>query len=122
MKLTIKQINEFSIVGSAYMKDHNNKLSYAIRKVNKNITSVVESINENIEDLRIEHCSVDEKGNVLKDEKGNYKFSKDGLRALAKAVKELNNKIFEIEPFFATEIPDDLTEEQKEIFTGLVIE
>lgn len=50
---------------------------------------------EKVEEIRLDNASVDEKGNLITDEKGAYKFSKDSLKKLNSAVKELTEKEFE---------------------------
>lgn len=118
MKLTLKKSNEFISVGSDYAKENDNKLSYAIKKTIKRIQEASEDFNEKAEDLRIEYCSTDEKGNVVKVN-GQYQFTKENLRKLNADFKKL---FLEIDPYFATEIPEDLTDEQTEAFEGIVIE
>ena len=50
---------------------------------------------EKVEEIRLDNASVDEKGNLIVDEKGGYKYSKEGLKKLNAAVKELTEKEFE---------------------------
>ena len=50
---------------------------------------------EKVEDIRLDNASVDEKGNLIVDEKKNYKYTKEGLKKLNAAVKELTQKEFE---------------------------
>ena len=49
-------------------------------------------------DYRLEHASVDDKGNVVLNEKGDYVFTKDALKNLQKDLKNLLGQsfIFEI--------------------------
>ena len=53
------------------------------------------SYEEKVEDIRLDNASVDDKGNLIVDEKGGYKYSKEGLKKLNSAVKELIEKEFE---------------------------
>jgi len=46
------------------------------------------------EELRIDHCAVNDKGVLLKDEKGNYQFTKDSQKALIKDLEKLDNEEF----------------------------
>jgi hypothetical protein len=50
---------------------------------------------EKVEEIRLDNASVDEKGNLIVDEKKNYKYTKEGLKKLNAAVKELTEKEFE---------------------------
>jgi len=122
MKFTFDKIKEFAEIGKLYSDFNDNKLSYAIKKVLKRIDKVQVQINEAMEDLRIDNCNVDEKGNVLRDEKGSYQYTKEGLKALGKGMRELKDAEYELEIYIATETPEGLTEEQKEAFKGIVIE
>lgn len=54
--------------------------------------------NDDVEGLRIDHCSVDEKTkNIIKDKEGNKEFTKEGENAFRKAVKELGQRKSTIE-------------------------
>ncbi len=46
-------------------------------------------------DYRLEHASVDEKGNIVLNEKGDYVFSKDSLKLLQKDLKNLLHQSFD---------------------------
>ena len=45
-------------------------------------------------DYRLEHASVDDKGNVVLNEKGDYVFSKDALKKLQSELKDLLSQSF----------------------------
>lgn len=121
MKLTFERISEYSKEAREYNKNNDNKLSYANKKVLKQLDKIQEEVDELIEEARINHCSVDDKGNVLRNDKGGYEFTKDGIRNLTKDLKKIKLMEFEIKPYIAQVIPDDLTEEQIDAFVGIVI-
>lgn len=50
---------------------------------------------EKAEEFRLDNASVDDKGNLIVDEKGKYKYSKEGLKKLNASVKELTEQEFE---------------------------
>ena len=50
---------------------------------------------EKVEDIRLDNASVDDKGNLIVDEKKGYKYTKEALKKLNSAVKELAEKEFE---------------------------
>lgn len=61
-------------------------------------SSYYDAYDEMRNDIRLEHASVDEKGNVLLNDKGDYVFSKDALKLLQKDLKELLNREFIYKP------------------------
>ena len=64
------------------------KLEHARNQTLKNASDFIESYNDKLEDLNIEFCSTDEKGNILRDAKGHFLFTKENQRALSKEVKK----------------------------------
>ena len=64
------------------------KLEHARNQTLKNASAFIESYNDKLEDLNIEFCSTDEKGNILRDAKGQFLFTKENQRALSKEVKK----------------------------------
>lgn len=50
-----------------------------------------------LEDLRLDNAATDDKGVLLLDEKGGYKFNKEGLKALTKQIQDLENQEFKFE-------------------------
>lgn len=63
------------------------KLEHARNQTLKNASSFVEAYNDKLEDLNIDYCSTDDKGNIIRDQRGHYIFTKDNQRALAKELK-----------------------------------
>ena len=95
--------------------------------VKKNLNSIFQEYNEGIESIRIENALCDEKTKeLLFNEKGEYKFSKEGLKnfiAEKKSfVKQWEAKEFEVEPYIAKKELPDMNQEQKEILEGILIE
>lgn len=114
MKVTFDHVNEVISEGA---KIETENFQYALKRIKNQVKKYVKKYSDDLEDLRIDLCSVDEKGNVLKDEKG-YVFSKENLKTLTIKARQLQE--FEIEPYFATDFPE-LTEDQKELFAGILI-
>lgn len=127
MKKTNKEVIVFTNTANAIIKSDElktkpfEKLKYALKKVTKSLKPIIEDYQDDLEDLRIDYCSVDADGNIINDEKGNYKFSKENTKKLKKAGKELFEKEVEIKPHFV-EIPKDVPEELVEVFSGFVFE
>ncbi len=63
------------------------KLEHAKNQTLKNAASFIEAYNDKLEDLNIDYCSTDEKGNIIRDARGQYIFNKDNQRALSKELK-----------------------------------
>lgn len=97
------------------------KLTYAIARMLKRSQTILQRYQEKISDLEIEHASEDKDGNLAWDERGNLKFKKEALLEKNKKQRELFDGKTEIEPYYATELPKDLSEEEREIFVDFVI-
>lgn len=88
MKITVQKLLNF--VGSiqnyqakVQMKvKPDGKLNYALKKNLKIFEDLIERVNNKIEDMRIDRCSVDDKDNILRGDNNSYKFKKDQLKAL----------------------------------------
>jgi ABC-type phosphate transport system auxiliary subunit len=68
-----------------------------LQKIGERVKSSLAYYNEKLEDLRLDNAHTDEQGCLTLDEKGNYKYSKDGLKNLNKRVKELLDETFEFD-------------------------
>ena len=51
--------------------------------------------NTEVEILRLDNASTDEKDCLLLDDKGGYKFTKEGIKKLTKDIEALNDKEFD---------------------------
>lgn len=131
MKSTITYERLFDYIGaaSAWLKETKDsqansrtKLGYAIQRMSARAQKLSEKYQRKLEDLRIEHCSIDDKGLILRDERNQYRFTKDGLTKLNRAQEELYGSDVEIEPYYATAIPKDLSAIYVEAFFGIVID
>jgi len=56
-----------------------------------------ENYEELLNDIRLENAMTEENGALILDEKGGYKYNKDGQRKMYKEIKELLNKEFNYE-------------------------
>lgn len=132
-------------------KDNGNtKLGYSISRMidryNKAIkphTEIIQKANDDMEDVRQDHQK-EEGGKLIWDiVKDNGKeireraYSKEDAKKITKRVREIQDKMekdleallndpekgtVEIEPRFATSIPEGLTDFEKEVFSGIVID
>lgn len=102
----VQAINILS--NSTEFAEKNTKGIKKLKKVGEKIKEYLESYNEKLEDIRLDNANTDDSGSLLLNEKGDYKFSKDGLRNLNKSAKELLDSTIEIYPFtFSTEGIED---------------
>ena len=79
------------------VKGEDTKVSQKLTKIAKKLEKYVNEYNEQVEEIRIDNASTDDKGVILKEEKGGYKFSKDGLKKLLSQIKALGEKEFDYE-------------------------
>lgn len=96
----IQLANAINILSSS--KEHveaNTKGVKKLQKIGAKIKSNLELYNEKLEDLRLDNAHTDESGALILDDKGGYKFSKEGLKKLNKAIQELLNSEFEFYQF-----------------------
>ncbi len=80
---TFQDVLTFFNAASPWLEKHKDesKFAYAVKKVQKQCKARWESYAEQVEDIDIEHCAVDEKtGVILKDERGGLQFTKDGIK------------------------------------------
>lgn len=97
------------------------KLRYAVKKILKACQTIGTLYQEKIEDIDIEHCSVDEKTqNILKDERGEMTFTKDSIRKRNEARRKLFETSVEVATHFATD-PGNLGDAVRDSFLGFVI-
>jgi hypothetical protein len=90
-----KELNVLANNLQAVITNEETKIQKKLVKIFEKVKPIVEEFQEKANDLRIDHASVDEKDILLLDEKGGYKFTKDGLKALTKQLQDLDNQEFE---------------------------
>jgi len=80
-----------------------------LKKIAEKIKSLFDEYNEKREDIRLDHAYTDQKGILELNEKGEYKFTKEGIKGMAKDMKSLIDESFEFYQFtFSTEGIEDL--------------
>lgn len=67
-------------------------------KIYEKLKSHLDTYQALIDEVRLDYASIDDKGNVIVDDKGNYKYTKEELKKFNKAFKELEEKEFEYKP------------------------
>ena len=84
------------------------KAGKKLEKIAKKTSPHIEEYNEKLEDIRLDNANVDANGSLLTDEKGNYKYSKEGTKKMNAEIKELLKKEFEFYQLtFSTEGLED---------------
>ncbi len=73
------------------------KVQKKLFKVQEKISKYLDEYNKQVEELRLDNASVDEKGILVLTEKGDYKFSKEGIKKLTKDIEALNDKEFDFQ-------------------------
>lgn len=85
------------------------KTEIKLKKIAEKIKPIFEAYNEKREDIRLDHAHADSNGVLDLNEKGEYKFTKEGIKAMSKDFKKLLDDTFEFYKFsFSTEGIDHL--------------
>ena len=123
MTKTYREIAEFLAVAGKRLQEKSvkdSKFTYALRKVAKSTQKLWEAHLESREDLDVEHAATDEKtGVLLRESSGALSFTRDGMKARNKAIREAYAATVEIKPH-AAQWPDDLSDSESEAFEGFV--
>jgi hypothetical protein len=90
MKKTYAELFTLVALLNHNVKDAKTKGQKKLVKIAEKVKPYLDGYNEKAEDLRLDNASVDKDGNLILNEKGNYSFSKDGLKKLTEKSKELN--------------------------------
>jgi hydroxymethylpyrimidine pyrophosphatase-like HAD family hydrolase len=73
------------------------KTQKKLLKIHGKLKEYYENYEELLNDIRLENAMTEENGALILDEKGGYKYNKDGQRKMYKEIKELLNKEFNYE-------------------------
>jgi len=82
----------------ANIGDQKTKTQKKLLKIHEQLKKHYDAYQDKISELRLENASVDKDDNIILDEKGEYKYNKDGFKKLNEAVKELLDAEFEYKP------------------------
>ena len=78
----------------AVLGNQETKVQKKLFKVFEKIKPSFEEYNAKKDELRLDNASTDDKGILLTDDKGAYKFSKEGIKKLTQDIKVLNEQEF----------------------------
>jgi len=126
MDKTYQEVVLFVNTARVWMQEHDTdtKLRSALRKVVARCMTLLEAQNEAIVDIELEHCSTDDKTKIiLKDERDQFRYTKDAMKKRNAAIRELRAKPLEIAPLLVNpaDLPDGLTGAERDAFAGFVL-
>jgi len=80
---------------AANVGNQETKVQKKLVKIHAKLKNYYEEYSEALGDLKLDHASTDEKGNVIMNEKGEYSFTKDAMKKLNADIKVLLDKEFD---------------------------
>ena len=83
---------------NAVIGNSETKIQKKLFRLYEKVKSHHESYQAQVEELRLDNASTDDKDILLLDEKNGYKFTKESIKKLTAQVTELGNKEFEFTP------------------------
>lgn len=93
MKYT--QLNTLVANLNAVIGSQESKTQKKLFKIYEKTKSHYEEYQAKVEELRLDNAQVDDKDCLLLNDKGEFKFTKDGIKKLTEQIKELGEKEFE---------------------------
>ena len=82
---------------NAVIGSQETKTAKKLFQIYNKVKPYYEAYNAEVETLRLDAASTDDKDCLLLDERGNYKYSKDGIKKLTKDIEALNDKVFDFQ-------------------------
>jgi hypothetical protein len=112
MKVTLTYVQLLDLVKNvnSVVAERGSKKEVKLKKIADKVKPILEEFNEKRSDIRLDNAYTNDKGVLELDEKGDYKFTKEGVKKLNKDLKELLEQTFDFYQFtFSTEGIEDLT-------------
>jgi hypothetical protein len=81
-----------SVIGS-----QETKTAKKLVKIYEKVKAYHEDYQAEVEILRLDNAQTDDKDCLLLDDKGNYRYSKEGIKKLTKDIDALNDKEFDFQ-------------------------
>jgi hypothetical protein len=97
-KKKYKDLNILVASINAVVGGQETKVQKKLFKLYEKIKPFHEEYNKQREELRLDNAATDDKGILLTDDKGDYKFNKEGIKKLTKDIEALNEKEFDFKP------------------------
>ena len=92
-----KQLLQLVSSINAVIGNQESKTQKKLFKLYEKVKKHHEDYQAEVEILRLDNASTDDKDCLLLDDKGNYKFSKEGIKKLTKDIEALNDKEFDFQ-------------------------
>lgn len=83
---------------NAVIGSQETKTQKKLVKIFEKVKSHHESYQAQVEELRLDNAQVDDKDCLLLNDKGEYRFTKEGIKKLTEQIKALGEKEFEFKP------------------------
>jgi hypothetical protein len=93
-----QQLNTLVASINAVIGSQETKTQKKLFKIYEKVKPHHEDYQAKVEELRLDNAQVDGNDCLILDEKGSYKFTKEGIKRLTEQVKELNERTFEFKP------------------------
>jgi hypothetical protein len=95
--MTNKDLNAlYKEIGRVVERNGDTKVGKKMLKIFERIKPALEQYQKEVDELRLDNALTDEKDVLVLDEKGEYKFTKDGLRKLTSQINDLNNRHIDV--------------------------
>jgi protein subunit release factor A len=92
-QLTQLVANLNAVIGS-----QETKVAKKLFKLFEKVKPSYEEYQAKVEELRLDNAAVSDKDILLLNEKGEYSFTKEGIKKLTEQLKDLNEKEFDFKP------------------------
>ena len=120
MKTTLNDVMVFRANAERYIQGkERSKFTYAIEKMLSRTSKIAREVSDIIEDLRVDHASVDDKGNLLVVN-GEYVFTPAKKKEMEKKYRESLAKEVEVEPYDASDKPTDMRADWEDVLMPFV--
>jgi len=96
----LQLVNAINILsGNKEHASSNMKGIKKLQKIGEKLKGHLDAYNEKLEDIRLDNAHTEANGCLIIDEKGGYKFSKEGLKKMNKDLRALLDETFEFYQF-----------------------
>ena len=92
------KINQVVASINVVLGNQETKIQKKLFKFAEKIKPYQEEYMKQVEELRLDNAATDSKDMLLLNEKGEYNFTKEGLKKLTNDIKDLNEKDFDFTP------------------------
>ena len=90
-KKLLQLVNNINVV----IGNQETKVQKKLFKIYEKLKTYHDDYNTEVEILRLDNAQTDDKDCLLLDDKGGYKFTKEGIKKLTKDIEALNDKEFD---------------------------